>query len=69
MAPLTTPKVVYSTAGTVSSPLNLDSYNSTAKGEHESVKLNGNGPVKAKGKVISPKVKVTLTSLTINNVS
>lgn len=65
MAPLTTAKVVYSTAGTVSSPIDL-----TPKGEYESVKLNGtaNGTAKAKGKVVSPKVKVTLTSLTINNV-
>ena len=57
-APAETP--TYSTAGTVSSPLDLDN----VKGEHQSVKISG-----GRRKVVSPKVKVTLTSLTINNVS
>ena len=50
----------YSTAGTVSSPLDLDN----VKGEHQSVNVSG-----GRRKVVSPKVKVTLTSLTVNNVS
>lgn len=50
----------YSTAGTVSSPLDLDA----VRGEHEAVKVNG-----AAGRKVSPKPKVTLTSLTVNNVS
>lgn len=49
----------YSTAGTVSSPLDLDK----VRGEHEAVNVNGGG------RKISPKPKVTLTSLTVNNVS
>lgn len=52
--------VAYNTAGTVSSPLDLDS----VRGEHETVALNGGKQRKA----ISPKPKVTLTSLTVNNV-
>ena len=51
----------YSTTGTVSSPLNLDSF-APPKGEHETVRLNGSA------RKIRPKPKVTLTSLTINNV-
>lgn len=50
--------VTYDTAGTVSSPLDLDA----VRGEHEAVALNGGR------KTISPKPKVTLTSLTVNNV-
>ncbi|KAL1405102.1 N-acetyltransferase 5 [Vanrija albida] len=50
----------YSTAGTVSSPLDLDAL--AARGEHESVRLNG-----ATGRRVSPKPKATLTSLTVNN--
>ena len=53
----------YSTTGTVSSPLNLDSL-VVPKGEHETVRLNGSS-----SKKIRPKPKVTLTSLTVNNVS
>jgi hypothetical protein len=67
MAPATTDKgkgpavtTTYSTAGTVSSPLDLDN----VKGEHQSVNVSG-----GRRKVVSPKVKVTLTSLTVNNVS
>jgi hypothetical protein len=52
----------YSTAGTVSSPLDLDN----VKGEHQSVNVSGSG---SRRKVVTPKVKVTLTSLTPNNVS
>lgn len=48
----------FSTTGTVSSPLDLD-----AKGEHQMVELSN------KKRKIRPKPKVTLTSLTINNVS
>lgn len=50
----------YSTAGTVSSPLDLDA----VKGEHQSVNVSG-----SRRKTVTPKVKVTLTSLTPNNVS
>ncbi|TXT04351.1 hypothetical protein VHUM_04118 [Vanrija humicola] len=46
----------YSTAGTVSSPLDL------ARGEHERVSING-----AARKKVSPAPKATLTSLTVNN--
>jgi hypothetical protein len=66
MAPVATDKgkgpavPTYSTAGTVSSPLDLDN----VKGEHQSVNVSG-----GRRKVVSPKVKVTLTSLTVNNVS
>lgn len=67
MSPTTTttaaPAVTYSTAGTVSSPLDLDD----VKGEHQSVNVDANGG--SKRRVVSPKVKATLTSLTINNVS
>lgn len=49
----------YSTAGTVSSPLDLDN----VKGEHQSVDVSG-----SRRKLVTPKVKATLTSLTINNV-
>jgi hypothetical protein len=52
--------VTYSTAGTISSPLDLE-----AKGEHSAVSLDSN---RSKRKVVRPKVKVTLTSLTPNNV-
>lgn len=48
----------YNTAGTVSAPLDLDA----VRGEHEAVAVNG-------GKKVAPKPKVTLTSLTVNNVS
>jgi hypothetical protein len=51
----------FSTTGTVSSPLDLDTL--AAKGEHEAVHT---GSSKSK---IWPKPKVTLTSLTPNNVS
>lgn len=54
----------FSTTGTVSNPLNLDSYTSP-KGEHETVSVNGGGS----GKKIRPQPKATLTSLTVNNVS
>lgn len=58
------PAVTYSTAGTVSSPLDLDN----VKGEHQSVNVDAaNGG--SKRRVVSPKVKATLTSLTVNNVS
>ena len=53
----------YTTTGTVSSPLDLESLHAP-KGEHEAVPLNGSASSK-----ISPKPKVTLTSLTLNNVS
>jgi len=65
MAPVATDKgkspavPTYSTAGTVSSPLDLDN----VKGEYQSVNVSG-----GRRKVVSPKVKVTLTSLTVNNV-
>ena len=59
--PTATSAATLSTAGTVSSPLNLDAFTS-AKGEHETVRLNGSS------KKIRPKPKVTLTSLTLNNV-
>ena len=59
----TAPAVTYSTAGTVSSPLDLDS----VKGEHQSVNVESNGG--SKRRVVTPKVKATLTSLTVNNVS
>lgn len=53
-------KPTFSTMGTVSAPIELE-----AKGEHTAVQVDG-----GKGKrKISPKVKVTLTSLTPNNVS
>lgn len=53
-------KATFSTMGTVSAPIELE-----AKGEHTAVQVDG-----GKGKrKISPKVKVTLTSLTPNNVS
>ncbi|CAD6569198.1 MAG: hypothetical protein TREMPRED_005093, partial [Tremellales sp. Tagirdzhanova-0007] len=55
------PAPTYSTTGTVSSPLNLDSL-VVPKGEHDSVRLNGSS-----SKKIRPKPKVTLTSLTVNN--
>ena len=65
MAPATTKngeaKQTYSTTGTVSAPVNLDQL--VPQGEHTAVKLNGSA------KNISPKPKVTLTSLTPNNVS
>lgn len=51
---------VYSTTGTVSAPVNLDEL--VPKGEHTAVNLNGST------KNIRPKPKVTLTSLTPNNV-
>lgn len=54
-------KQSYSTTGTVSAPVNLDDL--VPKGEHTTVKLNGTH------KNIQPKPKVTLTSLTPNNVS
>jgi len=57
------PSASYSTTGTVSSPLDLDSL---AKSEHETVTLNGS--TSTAGKKIRPKPKVTLTSLTVNNV-
>ena len=65
MAPTATsaPAVTYSTAGTVSSPLDLDN----VKGEHQSVNVDANGG--SRRRVVSPKVKATLTSLTTNNVS
>jgi hypothetical protein len=56
-----TPETSYSTAGTVSAPVDLDQL--VPKGEHTTVKLNGSA------KNIRPKPKVTLTSLTPNNVS
>ncbi|BEJ15176.1 hypothetical protein CspHIS471_0409430 [Cutaneotrichosporon sp. HIS471] len=46
---------LYNTAGTVSAPLDL------VRGEYESVTING-------ARRVAPKPKVTLTSLTINNV-
>jgi hypothetical protein len=55
------PETSYSTAGTVSAPVDLDQL--VPKGEHTAVKLNGSS------KNIRPKPKVTLTSLTPNNVS
>lgn len=54
------PAQQFNTAGTVSAPLDLDA----VRGEHEAVAINGG---KGRGKV-SPKPKVTLTSLTVNNV-
>ena len=54
----------YNTTGTVSSPLNLDSF-LTPRGEHETVNLTGSSHAKK----IRPKPKVTLTALTVNNVS
>ncbi|ORY31669.1 hypothetical protein BCR39DRAFT_493734 [Naematelia encephala] len=56
----TKPATPYSTAGTVSAPLNLDSL--APKGEHQAVQLNG-----SKRKNYRPVPKVTLTSLTPNN--
>lgn len=53
----------YSTAGTVSSPLDLDA----VRGEFQAVNVNG-GSTSSK-RVFRPKPKVTLTSLTANNVS
>ncbi|ORX39413.1 hypothetical protein BD324DRAFT_649488 [Kockovaella imperatae] len=63
MAPATVaaPAPKYTTTGTVSSPLDLESF-ASAKGEHETVRLTS-----AKGSQIRPKPKVTLTSLTVNN--
>ncbi|RSH86202.1 uncharacterized protein EHS24_004433 [Apiotrichum porosum] len=57
----------YSTAGTVSSPLDLDAL--TPRGEHESVNLNGSAAAggASSRRAIRPKPKVTLTSLTPNN--
>ena len=52
-------KTVYSTTGTVSAPVDLDDL--VPKGEHTAVKLGTT-------KNIRPKPKVTLTSLTTNNV-
>ncbi|EIW72186.1 acetyltransferase [Tremella mesenterica] len=51
--------VVYTTTGTVSSPLDLDHQ---VKGEYQQIQLNGNSK---KGMKLKP--KVTLTSLTVNN--
>lgn len=56
------PAQQFNTAGTVSAPLDLDS----VRGEHEAVDING--ATRGRGRV-SPKPKVTLTSLTVNNVS
>lgn len=50
----------YSTTGTVSNPLDL----SQIQGEHTSVNLSSSNK-----KNVKPNVKVTLTSLTPNNVS
>jgi hypothetical protein len=55
--------VVYTTTGTVSSPLVLDG-SAEPQGEHVSVELNGVGRKK-----IKPQPKATLTSLTQHNVS
>ena len=55
----------FSTAGTVSSPLDLASL--APKGEHEQININGNSS-SSSSKKMRPKPKVTLTSLTINNV-
>lgn len=75
-APTATATATYSTAGTVSSPLDLDA----VRGEYSAVSLengngngNGNGDGGANGtgkrRTVRPKPKVTLTSLTVNNVS
>ncbi|WWC64772.1 uncharacterized protein I303_107384 [Kwoniella dejecticola CBS 10117] len=58
----TTPTPTYSTAGTVSAPIDL----SGLKGEYTALDLQGAGTSKGK-KVVKPGVKVTLTSLTVNN--
>ena len=52
-------KINYSTTDTVSSPLDL-----SPRGEHESVQLHGH----RKSRTVTPRPKVTLTSLTLNNV-
>ncbi|WWC91883.1 uncharacterized protein L201_006832 [Kwoniella dendrophila CBS 6074] len=54
----TTP--TYSTAGTVSAPIDL----SELKGEHTTLNLTNSSKNK---KLVKPNVKVTLTSLTVNN--
>jgi hypothetical protein len=59
------PAQAYSTTGTVSSPLDFSTIR--ARGEHESVSLPANGKAHS-SKRVQPKPKVTLTSLTINNV-
>ncbi|WVW86340.1 hypothetical protein I302_108384 [Kwoniella bestiolae CBS 10118] len=55
-----TPTPTYSTAGTVSAPIDL----SGLKGEHTKLDLSSSSKGK---KVVKPNVKVTLTSLTVNN--
>ena len=55
----------YSTDGTVSSPLDLDA----VRGEFQTVNVNGGTGAGGAKRVFSPKPKVTLTSLTVNNVS
>ncbi|RSH91412.1 hypothetical protein EHS25_009711 [Saitozyma podzolica] len=72
MVATSTTAATYSTAGTVSSPLDLDA----VRGEYSAVSLeNGNGDGTGIGgangtgkrRTVRPKPKVTLTSLTVNN--
>ena len=60
MAAATTSRATFATQGTVSNPLDL-----APQGEHVSVDLAAG---KSQRKTVRPKVKVTLTSLTTNNV-